>query len=163
MHYNHSHNQTNKSSHIDQPKSTVDNSDQWKIWHGFNYIVGGITFLIGSILLFPFFNDYLNAAKLSAWLYTIGSTTFLLADITEFLHFVTNDCRYLKYVINFFVSVTGSFLYLVGSICFIPEVNKADWGMTIFIIGSFVIVIGQLWKLMRTFTGSNKLIHEIYK
>lgn len=67
---------------MEPPKSTADNTNKWRLWHGFNYFLGGGTFLIGSLLLFPFFNDYLDAAEVSGWLYTIGSATFLLADIT---------------------------------------------------------------------------------
>ena len=65
-----------------EPINTAERSHKWKIWHGLNYFIGGGTFLIGSILLFPRFNDYLDAANISGWLYTIGSATFLLADIT---------------------------------------------------------------------------------
>lgn len=65
-----------------QPKSTTENSRLWRTWHGFNYFFGGGTFLVGSIVLFPSFADYFDAAVVSAWLYTLGSATFLLADIT---------------------------------------------------------------------------------
>ena len=64
------------------PPSTVDNSQHWKLWHGINYLIGGVSFLIGSALLFPHLNHYLPAAVISAWLYTIGSLTFVFADFT---------------------------------------------------------------------------------
>ena len=85
-----------------EPQSTVDKGQRWRIWHGLNYFIGGGTFLIGSILLFPVFNDYVDAAEISGWLYTIGSATFHLADITEWLHYVYLDCRFLGFGINFF-------------------------------------------------------------
>lgn len=131
----------------EEPKSTVDNSLGWRIWHGGNYLVGGVTFFLGSLLLFPIFSNYIDASWLSAWLYTIGSATFLLADITEWLHYVHKDCRYKKLVINFLVSVCGSLLYLIGSVCFIPDVNAAVTGLYLFIFGSTLIVISQSWKL----------------
>lgn len=65
-----------------EPTSTVDKSQQWRIWHGINYFIGGSTFLVGSILLFPVFKTLVDADEISGWLYTIGSATFLLADIT---------------------------------------------------------------------------------
>jgi hypothetical protein len=61
-----------------EPQSTVDKGQRWRIWHGLNYFIGGGTFLIGSILLFPVFNDYVDAAEISGWLYTIGSATFIV-------------------------------------------------------------------------------------
>lgn len=105
--------------------------------------------MVGSILLFPIFNDYVDAAEISGWLYTIGSATFLLADITEWLHYVYQDCRFLNYAINFFVNVIGSLLYLIGSACFIPEIGKFDWGMDLFIVGSSFIMVAQAWKLIK--------------
>ena len=65
---------------ISLPSSTVDNSVQWKLWHSIVYMIGGITFFIGSA--FPHLNHYLPAATISAWLYTIGSIAFVTADFT---------------------------------------------------------------------------------
>jgi hypothetical protein len=113
---------------MEQPKSTTDNSKLWRTWHGFNYFFGGSTFFLGSIILFPFFSPYLNVASVSAWLYTLGSATFLLADIIEWKHYTTPCCKYTNFSVNFFVSVLGSLLYLTGSACFIPEVNQIQMG-----------------------------------
>jgi len=63
-------------------KSTTENSKIWQIWHGFNYFFGGASFLVGSFILFPYFSNIFDSANVSAWLYTLGSSTFLLADIT---------------------------------------------------------------------------------
>lgn len=43
--------------------------------------------------------------------------------------------------LNFFTSVTGSFLYLVGSIMFIPGTNLLLSGEWSFIFGSAFVVI----------------------
>ena len=67
---------------MEAPSSTVDNSTKWKLWHGINYIIGGITFLIGSSFLFPHLNHYFPASLWSSWLYTIGSLAFVFADFT---------------------------------------------------------------------------------
>ena len=134
------------------PPSTVDNSLKWRAWHGSNYFVGGITFLFGSILLFPDLSNikFMNAGDVSGWLYTIGSTGFLIADITEWLHYVYADCRYSVYVINFLMSVMGSLFYLIGSACFVPQINEATLGFNLFIIGSALIVCAQVWKIVRS-------------
>ena len=62
--------------------STVDNSNQWKLWHSLNYLLGAIVFVIGSALYIPHLNHYLPATVIAAYCYTIGSFTFVLADIT---------------------------------------------------------------------------------
>jgi len=141
---------------MQQPKSTVENSKLWRTWHGFNYFFGGSTFLLGSIILFPLFSAYLNVASVSAWLYTLGSGTFLLADITEWKHYTTPCCKYMNFSVNFFVSVFGSLLYLTGSICFIPEINQLEMGELQFEIGSSLIIISQIWKLFRALREKGK-------
>jgi hypothetical protein len=141
-------------------KSTVENGWLWRLWHGFNYFIGGSTFLLGSFVLFPFVNEYLDAGEVSAWLYTIGSFTFLLADITEWLHYTRINCPYLALSLNFFLSVTGSLLYLVGSVFFIPLLDLAWLGSLLFIIGSAVIVLSQAWKLYRSLNSGGKSVWD---
>lgn len=136
---------------MEQPKSTVENPLAWRLWHSINYMIGGVGFLIGSALLFPFFNNVKIASPLSAWLYTIGSLTFLLADITEWTHFFKENCPYLRYVINFFLSVIGSGLYLIGSALFLPQINQSQLGFKYFIYGSCFVMVSQTWKLARGF------------
>ena len=142
-------------------KSTVDNTRTWRIWHSLNYFIGGCTFLLGSLALFPLAGEYMDAAEVSAWLYTIGSFTFLLADITEWLHYTTIGCPFLQFSLNFFASATGSLLYLIGSACFIPVLDLAWLGSLLFIIGSAVIVIAQTWKLFRGLRVPGKSITEL--
>lgn len=75
--------------------------------------------------------------------------TFLLADLTEWLHYTKLNCPFLQLSINFFASATGSTLYLIGSAFFIPALKMADQGAELFIIGSAVIVFSQVWKICR--------------
>jgi YrhK-like protein len=112
-------------------------------------------------------------------MFTIGSAGFLYADISELLKnnhvgcaFDGEEVRELferkvgKYMsdppetlagryqraengLNFGFSAFGSFLYLVGSIMFIPATNLLTTGDWIFIYGSAVIFTSQSWKLYR--------------
>lgn len=67
--------------------STVENSLNWRIWHGINYMIGGITFLFGSLAYLPSIDPKINGDVVAGWLYTIGSTAFLFADLTEWNHY----------------------------------------------------------------------------
>jgi hypothetical protein len=51
--------------------------------------------------------------------------------------------------LNFFTSVCGSTLYLVGSVYYIPSLNALTLGTLIFIVGSAFIYVAQTWKLYR--------------
>lgn len=145
----------------------------WRIQHNIPYLIGGVTFLIGSCVYLPDLANY----ELGGWLFTIGSVGFLYADLSEwwknnkvgcafdadyrddFEAQVGKDCepanttigRYQRAEngINFAYSAFGSFLYLVGSILFIPELGAIVVGTIVFIPGSLVIFTSQMWKLYR--------------
>jgi hypothetical protein len=142
---------------MSEPKSTTENSKLWKTLHASNYLFGGSTFLLGSIILFPLLGPYFDdVASVSAWLYTLGSTTFLLADIIEWKHYSTPCCKYVNLSLNFFVSILGSLLYLTGSICIIPKINLIEWGGLQFEIASSFVIISQIWKLYRLLQQKDK-------
>ena len=50
---------------------------------------------------------------------------------------------------NFAFSAFGSFLYLVGSILFIPATDEIVLGTWVFIFGSLAIFLSQTWKVYR--------------
>jgi hypothetical protein len=65
-----------------QPNSTIDNSTAWRLFHGIWYLIGALNILVGSFVLIPSLGDYFDIASVSAWLYTIGSLAFIVADTT---------------------------------------------------------------------------------
>lgn len=134
------------------PQTPLLNSATWKMWHGGNHMFGDICFVFGSFALFPFLSTFINTAAVSAWFYTIGSVNIFIAEITEWIHFTSLEYPYLWISINFFLSVIGSILYLIGSIVFLPMFAKIDLGNLLFIIGSAFIFVSQIWKLARTFS-----------
>lgn len=162
------------SSRLLQKKFPEPLSFCWRLNHATLYLIGGITFLIGSYEFTPGQEKYV----LGGWLFTIGSTTFLLADISEWWKnnrvgcFLYSDFeasyerQYSKYMrpretllgmydraengLNFFLSVTGSFLYLLGSIYLLPYKYYSSYNSTVvYIYGSLAIFLSQAWKLYR--------------
>ncbi len=125
------------------------------------HVLPQTTFVLGSMQYYPSFSNFV----LGGWLFTIGSTGFLIADLWEWWYFRVGclfDCKYgspgrdqpllqrAEVGLNFFLSATGSFLYLVGSIDFIPATDSIVLGTWIFIYGSSIIFLSQLWKVLRT-------------
>jgi hypothetical protein len=145
----------------------------WRIMHTIPYLIGGFTFFLGSCQYFPWINNFV----LGGWLFTIGSAGFLFADCNEWWmnnkvgcvcdseyteDFERNVGRYYEAPhtcygrlqraengLNFAFSAFGSFLYLLGSILFIPRYDAMVLGTQIFIPGSLVIFISQTWKVYR--------------
>jgi len=139
----------------------------WRLYHGINYMIGGITFLVGSLMYFP----EVNGLETGGWLFTVGSAAFLLADLHEWWFNRVGCCGDrgncvdgpdLRAAavgqgqspgacngINFFWSVIGSALYLAGSIAFIPELDSLLAGQWLFIVGSAFIFTSQYAKIHR--------------
>lgn len=155
-----------------EPERSDFNPRGWRIFHSVNYVFGSIAFLLGSLLLFPYFSTIFDSALISAWLYTVGSFTFTVADFTEWTHYEkkvlcnknVECCRWPSLSFNFFISLTGSFIYLIGSALFIPSINKLEIGLQLFIAGSACIIISQTWKVVRVLMDGyqrKKVCHTI--
>ena len=121
-------------------------STYWRAFHSMSFVTGGVSFIIGTALLFPSPSTYL-LSLLSAIIYTIGSVGFLAVDIQEFFTFTDDNLLRL----NISISATGSLAYVIGSLGYIPSI-ESDYpllGIVGFIIGSLLIFCSQLWKLYR--------------
>lgn len=55
----------------------------WRIIHAIPYLIGGTTFLFGSLCYFTGGNTLAGDYEAGGWLFTIGSVGFLFADIFE--------------------------------------------------------------------------------
>lgn len=120
----------------------------WQILHAIAFLLGGSTFIAGTAVLFVPGND-----ALSAVLYTIGSCGFLFVDVQEWFTFSGTVLR-----TNIGMSMTGSALYVVGSVGFLPSVVAFNpligiWG---FVLGSAFIAWSQLWKTHRIGGGEHE-------
>ena len=59
----------------------------WRVNHVIAYLIGGISFFIASFYYFPWINGY----SVGGWLFTIGSASFLYADLNEW--WKNNRCQ----------------------------------------------------------------------
>lgn len=147
----------------------------WRLNHAIAFMTGGIAYLFGSYQYFPSIND-LSAG---AWLFVIGSIALLYADTFDWWMNNRYGCFYtiekyrdsfefsmkdrfsdsdtllgklqrIERGCNFFMSMIGSFLYLIGSILFIPSLDSLILGTYIFAYASAFIVFSETWKIYRS-------------
>ena len=115
----------------------------WRFLHALSFLIGGITFVGGSVLLF--FPAWPPAAALAAWLYTVGSAGFLLVDVQEEVTLLTLG-RKDALAVNVGLSMVGSAFYVAGSVGYFPSV-AASWpslGLWGFLLGSALIGASQV-------------------
>ena len=111
-------------------------------------------------MLLPTFTGITIISGLYGWFYTIGSLAFVLTDTTEWLHYVYLDCRFMLLSLNFYLNVIGSLIYLLGSICYTPQLNMADLGTDCFLVGSYIIVFSQFCKELKIVINEKKTNYE---
>ena len=144
------------------PPRAVQTTCLWQLFHALFFLTGGIAFIFGTACYY--FPDWPESYLAGGVLYTIGSCGFLGVDVMELLTYTSNTILSL----NIFMSATGSFLYVVGSIGFIPAVYEStEWnfvgftpattGVYGFIAGSFFIGCSQFWKVGRIMTTTKDM------
>lgn len=135
--------------HITNRRRSYKTGTKSFFWEGVNastYIVGALCFVVGSVFFLPMFQKYSAAA---AWLFIIGSLIYLAVALHDFaetlIHYRHNRQHDRKTILEF-LALTGyviaSMLFLLGSVCFLPDVLKEAWGAWCFIIGSALFAAG---------------------
>jgi hypothetical protein len=91
----------------------------WRISHFVGFFTGGFTFILGTLCYY--YPNWEAGAFVAAVLYTVGSCGFLYVDVLEYFTFTEN--KWLR--LNILFSAAGSFLYVVGSMGFLPVVYNS--------------------------------------
>jgi hypothetical protein len=148
----------------------------WRLTHSLLCVIGGMAFLLGTIMYFPFIEKHTRGAGL----FSIGGGCFFIADsmdlymairealvrdsplyeqsLQKFAYDQQIFSYYWEVVINSFVGATGSLSYLIGCVLFIPALHHVIVGDVMFVPGSVLIMISQAWRVYRT--GSSTTINN---
>ena len=134
----------------------------WKIFHGTQFMLGGLGLICGSSMYFiEIVKHYPISLTAGGWLLSIGSFFLLLSDVQEWWYnrinhsqqsysSIKDRLKRRNIEINSFLSACGSALYVVGSILLIPTFEKhVIIGNWLIIIGSTSIFLSSIWKICR--------------
>ncbi|NBD32757.1 MAG: hypothetical protein GVY17_07300 [Cyanobacteria bacterium] len=118
----------------------------WELTNGILYIVGGITFVIGSVFFLP---RYEHLFDVGAWIFFGGSLVYLIVttqDLWESLNYLRSQplltiWDWLEFLAAN-VYIIGTILFIVGSLFFLSEIHMIVAGSWCFIIGSFLFLVG---------------------
>ena len=119
---------------------------RWETIEAILYKTGGLIFIAGSIFFFPRFEKYHDAG---AWIFFAGSLVYLVACVHDLLevrhHWRTDDSHDFGEVLEYTASasyVSGTILFIAGSIFFLSSVGLSIAGAWCFIVGSLFFVLG---------------------
>ena len=137
-------------------KPPAEQTYPWMICHFLGFIIGGTTSIAGSVLLLdPFAMTVVPGNPNYYYMcvggtYTIGSFGFLLVDVMEFCTFTQNFWPR----VNISLSMTGSALYVICSVGFIPgPPPNTNYSNPNFGVVGFFIGVSQVWMTLRIGRG----------
>jgi len=158
---------TNRPRLHDLTASSADIRAQfrWETINAVAYKLGGVVFIVGSILFFPAFEAY---ADIGAWTFFAGSLIYLLVTVHDLLEVrrnwrvssppragqVLDSVAALSYVL-------GTILFTVGSIFFLSAIGWVAAGAWTFIAGSLLFVIGACVNVLQIVRADSKLTLQL--
>ncbi|MGI9357457.1 MAG: YrhK family protein, partial [Rhizobiaceae bacterium] len=127
---------------------------RWETINAIIYKIGGVVFVVGSILFFPSMSAYAN---LGAWVFFVGSILYLIVtghDLAE----VVQHAKHRRKAASIWdrleavaaVSyVAGTLFFTFGSIFFLSTVGLFALAAWFFIIGSLLFVVGATVNVLQ--------------
>ncbi len=126
---------------------------RWETINAVFYKIGGIIFIIGSILFFPRFEAY---ADIGAWTFFIGSLFYLVVTVHDLfevrLHWRAVNHHDRNQILEYTAAasyVLGTILFTVGSIFFLSAVGWFQAGAWTFVVGSLLFVVGACINVLQ--------------
>jgi hypothetical protein len=145
----------NRPRLLDLTKGAADLHAQfrWETINAILYKIGGLVFIVGSVLFFPRFEAL---ADLGAWTFFVGSLLYLVVtghDMAEVVrarrepsaHTVWGNLE-LTAAAGYLV---GTILFTVGSIFFLSQVGLFIPGAWCFVTGSLLFVLGACVNVLQ--------------
>ncbi len=149
--------QRDRYLHLFSNKPTVYSRFSWELINAILYIVGGFTFIMGSIFFLP---KYDSLSDIGAWIFFWGSLVYLIvtgSDLWEaatYLRYrkMRTIWNWLEFVIaNIYVG--GTILFTIGSLLFLSKIDKIVAGGWCFTIGSLLFLLGACLNV-------RQIVHE---
>jgi hypothetical protein len=147
------------------PSADLRAQFRWETINAVAYKLGGLVFIIGSILFFPALEAY---ADLGAWTFFAGSLIYLVVTVHDLLEVrrlwressVPDTSQVLDYIAALSY-VWGTILFTVGSIFFLSAVGWVTAGAWAFVAGSMLFVLGACINVLQIVRADSKLTLQL--
>ncbi len=125
----------------------------WELVNALLYILGGLTFIAGSIFFLP---RYDSLSDIGAWIFFGGSLVYLVVtgqDLLESSAYLRRQKQrtiwnWLEFIVaNIYVA--GTILFTVGSLLFLSQIDAIVVGGWYFTIGSLFFLIGACLNVIQ--------------
>jgi hypothetical protein len=126
---------------------------RWETINAVLYKIGGVVFIVGSVLFFPRFEAY---ADIGAWTFFLGSLLYLVVtghDMAEALRYRLRLARRTLAssleLVAAAAYLVGTILFTFGSVFFLSQVGWLILGAWCFVIGSLMFVLGACINVLQ--------------
>jgi hypothetical protein len=135
---------------------------RWETINAVTYKLGGVIFVIGSILFFPALERW---SDLGAWLFVAGSVLYLIVNLHDVAEVIRHRhemrAHRVRTGLNMRVSefrleetavgtyLLGSLLFIAGSLFFLSEIDWVAGGAWCFILGSVLFTVGAAVNILQ--------------
>lgn len=147
------------------PRPDLRAQFRWETINAISYKIGGLVFIVGSILFFPAFEAY---ADIGAWTFFAGSLVYLLVTVHDLLEVrrhwhlsASHDRGQMLDLVAASSYVWGTILFTVGSVFFLSAVGWVKAGAWCFIVGSLLFVIGACVNVLQVFQAASKPTQQL--
>lgn len=138
---------------------------RWETVNAVLYILGGVTFMAGSLCFFPSAGKY---ADWGAWIFLFGSLLYLVVTLHDWAE-VRHHWRTIRQagsgaVLEFVAAtsyVLGTVLFTVGSVFFLSAVGQIKAGAWCFVAGSVLFIAGACINALQIVKSRNMLILQL--
>ncbi|WP_158583414.1 YrhK family protein [Salinisphaera sp. Q1T1-3] len=138
----------------------------WETINAYCYKLGGLLFVVGSLFFFPALSAYISIGD---WLFFIGSVLYLLVtghDLLEvhkyWAHHRTHTFADTIERIAAWSYVLGTVCFLVGSLCFLPELDAIPLGSWCFIVGSGLFIVGGFVNILQVVEAPSLIYMQLF-
>ncbi|MFO7803011.1 MAG: YrhK family protein [Desulfovermiculus sp.] len=125
----------------------------WETLNAMLYKLGGLVFIMGSILFFPALDAYKN---LGCWTFFFGSLLYLIVTVHDLAevryHWKTVGRHDQKAILEYIAAicyVLGTLLFTVGSVFFLSSGGLFIAGAWFFVLGSLLFVLGACINVLQ--------------
>jgi hypothetical protein len=138
----------------------------WESANAILYLIGGLTFMGGSVFFFP---EHESHADIGAWSFFAGSIMYLVVtgyDLLESIrHMISTQHRVTIWnrleCFSTVLYVSGTILFAVGSLLFLSSIGLIAAGAWCFIVGSFLFVIGACISVMQIIQAGGEITLQL--
>jgi hypothetical protein len=138
---------------------------RWETINAALYKLGGLVFILGSILFFPALDAYKD---LGCWTFFFGSLLYLVVtvyDLAEVRHnWLREKCHGRRARLEYtaaFSYVLGTVLFTLGSIFFLSRIGWTIPGAWMFVIGSLLFVLGACINVLQIIHSQNMVTLQL--